>query len=258
MTRARFSSHHCFANSLLNMRLLNRTRFKSVRGPSVASVMKTPFSTSSTHSRGGPMAVNSRGDACDVVCVVRVVCAVLFLVARSAMASRVARSRTASSSARREICVSASSAIRRARSMNDSVGSEGSGGGGVGFGFGGSSGTDGFDGSTGTDGFGDDGVGFGVDVSFAKSNVFVAVAARVSDAGARSSRATRSSEDPLFALPIDVFATPSNVGLNTVMSLRVIFSVVLFECAAGPVPALVPVPLLSRIALYDDVDPVST
>ena len=151
--------------------------------------------------------------------------------------------------------------------MNDSVGSEGSAGGGVGFGFDGSTGTDsfdgstgtdGFDGSTGTDGFGDDGVGFGVDVSFAKSNVFVAVAARVSDAGARSSRATRSSEDPLFALPIDVFATPSNVGLNTVMSLRVIFSVVLFECAAGPVPALVPVPLLSRIALYDDVDPVST
>ena len=258
MTRARFSSHHCFANSLLNMRLLNRTRFKSVRGPSVASVMKTPFSTSSTHSRGGPMAVNSRGDACDVVCVVRVVCGVLFLVTRSAMASRVARSRTASSSARREICVSASSAIRRARSMNDSVGSEGSEGGGIGFGFGGSTGTDGFDGSTGTDGFGDDGVGFSVDVSFAKSNVFVAVTARVSDAGARSSRATRSSEDPLFALPIDVFATPSNVGLNTVMSLRVIFSVVLFECAAGPVPALVPVPLLSRIALYDDVDPVST
>lgn len=148
--------------------------------------------------------------------------------------------------------------------MNDSVSSEGSGGGGVGFGFGGSTGTDGFDGSTGTDGFGDDGVGFGVDVSFAKSNVFVvvspfvAVAARVSDAGARSSRATRSPEDPLFALPIDVFATLSNVGLNTVMSLRVIFSVVLFECAAGPVPALVPVPLLSRIALYDDVDPVST
>lgn len=258
MTRARFSSHHCFANSLLNMRLLNRTRFKSVRGPSVASVMKTPFSTSSTHSRGGPMAVNSRGDACDVVCVVRVVCVVLFLVTRSAMASRVARSRTASSSARREICVSASSAIRRARSMNDSVGSEGSAGGSVGFGFDGSTGTDGFDGSTGTDGFGDDGVGFSVDVSFAKSNVFVAVTARVSDAGARSSRATRSSEDPLFALPIDVFATPSNVGLNTVMSLRVIFSVVLFECAAGPVPALVPVPLLSRIALYDDVDPVST
>ena len=32
------------------------------------------------------MAVNSRGDTCDVVCVVRVVCAVLFLVARSAMA----------------------------------------------------------------------------------------------------------------------------------------------------------------------------
>lgn len=204
------------------------------------------------------MAVNSRGDACDVVCVVRVVCVVLFLVTRSAMASRVARSRTASSSARREICVSASSAIRRARSMNDSVGSEGSEGGGVGFGFGGSTGTDGFDGSTGTDGFGDDGVGFSVDVSFAKSNVFVAVTARVSDAGARSSRATRSSEDPLSALPIDVFATPSNVGLNTVMSLRVIFSVVLFECAAGPVPALVPVPLLSRIALYDDVDPVST
>lgn len=142
--------------------------------------------------------------------------------------------------------------------MNDSVGSEGSEGGGVGFGFGGSTGTDGFDGSTGTDGFGDDGVGFSVDVSFAKSNVFVAVTARVSDAGARSSRATRSSEDPLSALPIDVFATPSNVGLNTVMSLRVIFSVVLFECAAGPVPALVPVPLLSRIALYDDVDPVST
>ena len=49
------------------------------------------------------MAVNSRGDACDVVCVVRVVCVVLFLVTRSAMASRVARSRTASSSARREI-----------------------------------------------------------------------------------------------------------------------------------------------------------
>mmetsp|Transcript_7283 Transcript_7283/g.29308 ORF Transcript_7283/g.29308 Transcript_7283/m.29308 type:complete len:261 (-) Transcript_7283:1652-2434(-) len=128
ITRSLFSSHHCLANSLLNMRLLKRTRLRIVRSPCVRSVMNTPFSTSSIHSRASPigmLAQSARRMALrpTLAITVRVAfegdCGGAFLTTFDlvAMAACIARSNTASSSARRMSCASASFAVRRARSM---------------------------------------------------------------------------------------------------------------------------------------------
>ena len=121
--------------------------------------------------------------------------------------------------------------------------------GGVGFGFDGSTGTDGFDGSTGTDGFSGNQRRF--ESASPSRNPRLAPSPH-------ASRRRRALARDKVARGLSLRAPDRRHALERRtqhrLSLRVIFRVLRMRRG----PQLVPVPLLSRIALADDVDPVST